>query len=103
MRRINYLEEIKESVGELLNLEKEQKQARFGDRVRFIRYLKAGQAKTQPEAGAMIGLQRRQSQHLWQQYAKQGLAALLSTHYQGSWAKLSSQPTSPIVAAAGCR
>lgn len=90
MRRINYEETIKESVAELLVLEKEQKQARLRDRVRFVRYLKAGQAKTQPEAGAMIGLQRRQSQQLWQQYANQGLKGLLSLGYKGGWAKLSS-------------
>jgi transposase len=90
MRRINYLAEIKESVAELMDLEKKQKQARLRDRVRFIRYLKAGQAKTQPEAGAMIGLQRRQSQQLWQQYRSQGLDELLTNGYKGGWAKLSS-------------
>lgn len=90
MRRINYEAEIKESVAELLLQEKEQKQSRLRDRVRFIRYLKAGQAKTQPEAGALIGLQRRQSQQLWQQYRSQGLDELLSNGYKGGWAKLSS-------------
>lgn len=90
MRRINYEEEIKESAAELLILEKAQKQARLRDRVRFVRYLKEGQAKTQPGAGAMIGLQRRQSQQLWQQYAHQGLPGLLTTGYRGGWAKLSS-------------
>ncbi|KAA5539111.1 hypothetical protein [Adhaeribacter rhizoryzae] len=69
MRRINYQEAIKKTVAELQELEKGQKQARLRDRVRFVRYLKAGQANTQPEAGAMIGLQRRYSQ----QYVSQGL------------------------------
>ncbi len=90
MRKINYQEKIKESVAELVILEKAQKQARQRDRVRFVRYLKAGQAKTQPQAGAMIGLQRRQSQQLWQQYARQGLQGLVFTGYKGGWAKLSS-------------
>ena len=90
MRRINYEEAIKESLAELMSLEKKQKQARLGDRVRFVRYLKAGQAKTQPQAGALIGLQRRQSQQLWQQYARQGLQGLLATGYKGGWSKLSS-------------
>lgn len=90
MRRINYEEAIKESVAELLVLEKAQKQARLRDRVRFVRYLKQGQVKTQAEAGGLIGLQRRQSQQLWQQYARQGLEGLLSTGYKGGWAKLSS-------------
>lgn len=90
MRKINYQEKIKESVAELVILEKAQKQARQRDRIRFVRYLKAGQAKTQPQAGAMIGLQRRQSQQLWQQYASQGLQSLVFTGYKGGWAKLSS-------------
>jgi transposase len=90
MRRINYNEVIRESVEELELLEKKQKQARLRDRVRFVRYLKEGQAKTQPEAGAMIGLQRRQSQQLWQVYRSQGLHGLVCTSYKGGWAKLSS-------------
>jgi len=88
MRRINNQEAIKEPVAGLLIVEKDQKQARMRDRVRFIRYLKEGRAKTQPEA--MIELQRRQSQQLWQHYTRQGLHALLYTGYKGSWAKLSS-------------
>lgn len=92
MRKINYQEKIKESVGELVILEKAQKQARQRDRIRFVRYLKAGQAKTQPQAGAMIGLQRRQSQQLWQQYASQELQSLVFTGYKGGRAKLSSTP-----------
>jgi transposase len=89
MRRINYEEEIKESLAALVLLEKEQKQVRQRDRVRFVRYLKEGRVSSQVAAGALIGLQRRQSQHLWQQYASQGLAGLLSTRYKGGWAKLS--------------
>jgi len=58
------------------------------NRVRFIRYLKESRAKTQPEAGAMIGLKRRQSQQLWQHYTLQGLNALLYTGYKGNWTKL---------------
>ncbi|MDQ3290862.1 MAG: winged helix-turn-helix domain-containing protein [Bacteroidota bacterium] len=90
MRKIDYKAAIKESLEELLAREKEQKQARMRDRVRFIRYLKEGQASTQSAAGALIGLQRRQSQQLWQKYSRQGLAGLVSNNYQGSWAKLSS-------------
>lgn len=99
MRRINYEnyeETIKESVAELLVMEKEQKQARLRDRVRFVRYLKEGQAKTQPEAGAMIGLQRRQSQQIWQQYASQGLQGLVSTGYQGGQFYATSPPVAAL-------
>lgn len=90
MRVINYQTAITESVEELLALEKQQKDARLRDRVRFIRYLKEGRARSQPQAGEFIGLKRRSSQLLWQQYKQKGLNCLTSSGYKGSWAKLSS-------------
>ncbi|WP_187270236.1 helix-turn-helix domain-containing protein [Pontibacter qinzhouensis] len=90
MASIIYQEFIKEGVDELLGLEKEQKQARIRDRVRFIRLLKEGTARTQQQAGALVGLKLRQSQLLWKQYRSQGLSSLLENHYKGSWAKLDS-------------
>jgi hypothetical protein len=79
MRIINYKEVIRESVEELLSIEKKQTKARLRDRVRFIRLLKAGTATTQVEAGAIIGLKRRQSQLLWQHYTQDGLVSLVTT------------------------
>jgi transposase len=90
MHKINYQETIKESVEALLSLEKKQRNARLRDRVRFIRLLKAGTATTQVEAGALIGLKRRQSQLLWKHYKEEGLVSVVATHYKGSWAKLDS-------------
>src|SRR3712207_1685847 len=90
MRVINYQTVIAESVEELLAVEKQQKDARLRDRVRFIRYLKEGRASSQPQAGELIGLKRRRSQLLWQQYKQEGLCSLTSSGYKGSWAKLSS-------------
>jgi transposase len=90
MRVINYQEAITESVEELLAIEKQQKQARLRDRVRFIRYLKEGRASSQPQAGELIGLKRRSSQLLWQHYKQEGLYSLTISGYKGSWAKLSS-------------
>lgn len=91
MRRLNYKEVIKESVAELLELEKAQKDARLRDRVRLLRYLKEGTAIGQRQAGELVGLSGRHSQKLWQQYTTQGLAAVLTTHHKGSWSKLDSQ------------
>lgn len=91
MSVIDYREVIKEEVEELKRLEKQQKEARLRDRARFIRYLKEGSATSQPQAGAMVGLQRRRSQQLWKQYSEGGLSALLTIHYKGSWSKLDSQ------------
>jgi transposase len=90
MRVIDYQTAITESVEELLAIEKQQKDARLRDRVRFIRYLKEGRASSQPQAGEFIGLKRRSSQLLWQQYKQKGLCSLTVSGYKGSWAKLSS-------------
>jgi transposase len=90
MRIINYKEVIKESIEELWSIEKKQTNARLRDRIRFIRLLKEGTVTTQVEAGAIIGLKRRQSQKLWKLYKQEGLSFLLKTGYKGSWAKLDS-------------
>lgn len=91
MRVIDYSQAIAEDVEELKKLEKQQQDARLRDRVRFLRFLKEGAATSQPQAGEMVGLKRRRSQQLWQQYRQEGLTALLTTHYKGSWGKLDSQ------------
>jgi transposase len=91
MRRLNYQEAIKESVEELVKLEKAQQDARLGDRMRLLRYLKEGKAVGQRQAGELVGLSRRHSQKLWKQYTTHGIDSLLLTHYKGSWSKLDSQ------------
>ena len=90
MARYDYSLLIREDVSELLGIEKEQQRARIRDRVRFIRLLKEGTAQTQQQAGALVGLKRRQSQLLWKHYRQQGLGSLLVTRHKGSWAKLDS-------------
>jgi transposase len=90
MRILNYKESIQEDVDQLLSIEKKQKESRLRDRVRFVRLLKEGKVTTQVEAGAMIGLKRRQSQKLWKLYKQEGLSSLLILGYKGSWAKLDS-------------
>ena len=42
---------IKESINELLELERTQKHSRYRDYVRFVRYLKEGSSTTQLAAG----------------------------------------------------
>lgn len=91
MSVIDYQQVISEEVDDLKKIEKQQKEARLRDRVRFIRYLKEGKTTSQPQAGEMVGLKRRRSQQIWQQYRQDGLSALLSTPYKGSWGKLDSQ------------
>jgi transposase len=89
MKPIDYTIAIAESESELLDLERRQTVSRFRDYVRFIRYLKTAQAKSQQASGALIGLQLRQSQNLWQGYQKKGLAKLLKEYRGGSVGHLS--------------
>jgi transposase len=86
---MNYQEVIKETVAELSKLEKETKDLKGRDRVRFLRLLKIGEATSQKQAGIMIGLQMRQSQRLWQKYQAVGLAEFIKSHYEGRRSKLS--------------
>ncbi len=93
---MNYGEQIKETATELQQVEKGQSKSKLKDRVRFIRYLKEGTAKTQAQAGSLIGLQERQSQNLWRIYKQEGLQAMLTYRYQGTTGKLSYNQVSKL-------
>lgn len=94
---MNYQEVIKETVEELSKLEKETKDLKGRDRVRFLRLLKIGEATAQKQAGRMIGIKVRQSQRLWQRYQAAGLAELIRNQYAGRRSKLSA-PEKSILA-----
>jgi transposase len=86
---MNYQVEISESIEYLRQLERATKDLKARDRVRFIGLLKIGKATTQAQAGALVGLQVRQSQRLWKQYREGGLSAMCQSNYVGGQAKLS--------------
>lgn len=85
---MNYQETITENREHLLGLERQTKDLKARDRVRFVRLLKTGEAATQKQAGAFIGLQERQSQRLWKQYREAGLRVMCQSNYRGGAAKL---------------
>ncbi|TDE11536.1 hypothetical protein, partial [Dyadobacter psychrotolerans] len=87
---MKYADIIKESIADLLFMEKREKNAMRRDRIRFIRSLKMGEYRSQARAGAAIGLGERQSQRLWNSYVKGGIKELLSTYSDRWWGKLSS-------------
>ncbi len=84
---MNYQEAISETNDYLIKLERETKDLKARDRVRFIRLLKSGKASTQKQAGVLIGLQVRQSQRLWKQYREEGLSRMCRNNYTGGTAK----------------
>jgi transposase len=87
---MNYGAKIIESTEFLLEQEHKSTLAIIRDRVRFIRLLKSGEARTQSAAGKVIGLCERQSQRLWRIYQQEGLASLQKKPSWGYWGKLSS-------------
>lgn len=87
---MKYESKIIESTEYLLEQERKSTLALIRDRVRFIRLLKSGEARTQSSAGQAIGLCERQSQRLWRIYQQEGLAGLQKKPAWGYWGKLSS-------------
>lgn len=87
---MKYESKIIESIDYLLQQERKSTLALIRDRVRFIRLLKSGEARTQSAAGEAIGLCERQSQRLWRVYQQEGLAGLQKKPAWGYWGKLSS-------------
>ncbi len=67
------------------------------DSVRFIGYLKEGIAKSQIQAGSLIGLQSRQSHTLWKLYQQKGLEGLLQARKATHIGKLSSVEVSRLL------
>jgi transposase len=88
---------IIEDVDFLASQERLASKAQVRDRIRFLRFLKTGQAKSQAAAGLMIGLAIRQSQRLWQSYQAGGFASLLSPAYQHGFGKLSAHQISILL------
>jgi transposase len=93
---MNYQAVIKETAEELSKLEKETKDLKGRDRVRFLRLLKIGEAVSQNQAGTMIGIKIRQSQRLWRRYQAVGVEEFIKNQYQGRRSKLSASEKSRL-------
>ena len=87
---MKYASKRQKSIDYLLEQERKSTLALIRDRVRFIRLLKSGEAKTQSAAGQVIGICERQSQRLWRTYQQEGLSGLQKKPSWGYWGKLSS-------------
>jgi len=87
---MKYASKIAESVEYLQEAERKRGRAQDRDRLRFLRLLKSGEARSQAAAGAAIGLCERHSQRLWHIYQTGGLEALMKKPVRRSWGKLDS-------------
>ena len=90
-RCLDYRKAIRETEGQLSELERHQRHALLRDRMRFLRLLKSGECPSQAKAGKYIGLKLRASEKLWQKYRREGLKGLLTYPYKGSKGKLSEE------------
>ena len=91
---MNYSIAIIESPEYLQELMGRQKLTIHRDRLQYLYLLKTQRVKSQKGAGALIGLQERQSQNLWYLYKKGGIALLLDLTRQTYFGKLSSMQMS---------
>jgi len=94
---MDYTSLIIEDVDFLASQERLAGKAQARARIRFLRLLKTGQAKSQAAAGLHISLAIGQSQRLWQTYQEKGFAGLLSPAYQASFGKLSAHQISILL------
>src|ERR687883_1370880 len=97
---IDYSMSIAESVAELQARERAVRGQRAADRVKLLRLLKSGAARSVRQAAATLGYSERQAQRWWARYAHGGLAALVDVGHPGgsrelitpeAWADLSAQ------------
>jgi len=95
---MNYSSRITQSVDELQQIEAQQKLTRQRDRIRFLRLLKVGKARSQKQAGQAIGLALRQSQRIWTSYLQAGIDGLLQPSYQPAFGKLSAHQLAQLQA-----
>lgn len=75
MPKRNY--DISESAGELPGLMKNEKRARFRDRLRLLRFLKTGEADTMTRAAELCGVSRLTAAEWFRRYEAGGIAELL--------------------------
>jgi transposase len=80
MPRIHYPSAIRESVEELTALERDLRGQPTEARVRLLRVLKTGQARTLVLAAPLIGYGERTVNRWWQRYQTGGIDQLLEHH-----------------------
>ena len=88
MKKINYSEEIKESLELLQSSYTNLVTPKLLERCEVLIWLKSGQVLTMKAAMELKGRSSTHGQNLWNQYKKEGLEGLLNLKYKG--------PTSPL-------
>jgi transposase len=83
MRKVNYKEEIKESVELLEARYKGLSKPKLQARCEVLIWLKRGEVGAMKKAAGLKGLSATQGQRWWRQYKSEGLDAFLSSKHKG--------------------
>jgi transposase len=89
MRTINYKELIKESVEELVVIEKKENRGRTRDRIKLLRLLKSGQYSTLKEVSKVIGITYQSGKNLLNTYKIQRIEGVTKWKYKGKTPRVS--------------
>lgn len=100
---IDYRTVITEDLETLLQAERSQKRAKQRDRIRMLRLLKSGAARSLPSVAELLGLGIGQVRKLFNRYRKEGLTELCRWHYQGNHRKLSKEQEAQLIEQSGKR
>ena len=87
----------------LKETENKQKLVQFQKRIRYLWLLKSGAAKTQVQAGAMVGWKLRQAQKIWQLYRETGVTGVLQKNERWQSGKLSNEQRAQLNSALGAQ
>lgn len=98
---LKYAEIIVEDVETLLECERRQRQSKLRDRVRMLRLLKSGQARSLAAVAPMLGLSAAEVRYLFNNYRKQGLNEFTRWRYGGNNRYLTAEQEQQVVAACG--
>ena len=85
--RTNYTEAIRETVQQLADLEKSLRRKPTAARIRMLRLLKSGQARSLQTCAPLVGYSRIQLTRWWKQYTDEGIEAV--TNYRARSGKRS--------------
>ena len=100
---IDYPSIITEDIATLLEAERRQSRAKLRDRIRILRLLKSGTARSLPVAADMVGLGIGQVRKLFDRYRQEGFEELCRWRYQGNHRKITRENELKLVEEASKR
>lgn len=97
MRVVDYQDLIKESVGKLRSLEKQQTNARFLVRLQLLRLLKSGEFSQVKTAAEFLGLSPKHGYDLLKRYREKKLEGYLTLDYKPNRSRLDSKEEAKLL------